>query len=271
LLPAFLLSVREGLEMALIIGIVLGALRKFQRQELNRVVWNGVFSASALSLLTAFGLHLVGAGLEEPYEEIFEGTMMLLAAGVLTWMIFWVQRQARHLKKQIEQDVQLAAVVTGGRAIFALAFLAVLREGLELAIFFTAAAAAAGEAPAALGALTGLATAAILGWAFFAASIRLDLRRFFQVSSVLLILFAAGLVAHGVHEFNEIGLIPALIQPVWDTSRWISEERFLGQVLKTLFGYNANPSLSEVSAYLAYFVAIAIGLHQSRAAVRNPV
>ncbi|MCU0487330.1 MAG: FTR1 family protein [Anaerolineales bacterium] len=271
MLPAFLLSVREGLEMALIIGIVLGALRKFQRQELNRVVWSGVISAGILSLLIAFGLHRVGARLEEPYEQIFEGTMMLLAAGVLTWMIFWMQRQARHLKKQIEQDVQIAAAATGGRAIFALAFLAVLREGIELAIFFTAAAAAAGEAPAVLGALTGLATAAVLGWAFFAASIRLDLRRFFQFSSVLLILFAAGLVAHGVHEFNEVGLIPALIQPVWDTSRWISEDGFVGQVLKTLFGYNANPTLSEVLAYLTYFVAIAIGLRQSRTVVTNPV
>ncbi len=271
MLPAFLLSVREGLEMALVIGIVLGALRKFQRQELNRVVWSGVLSAGALSLLTAFGLQLVGARLEEPYEQIFEGTLMLLAAGVLTWMIFWMQRQARNLKKQIEQDVQKATATTGQRAVFVLAFLAVLREGIELAIFFTAAAAAAGEAPVAMGALAGLATAIGLGWAFFSASIRLDLHRFFQISSVLLILFAAGLVAHGVHEFNEVGLIPALIQPIWDTSRWLSEDGFFGQVLKTLFGYNADPSLSEVIAYLAYFAAIGIGFHQSRATITNPV
>jgi len=227
-------------------------------------MWAGVISAGLLSLAAAVLLQSLGTVLEEPFEQIFEGTMMFLAAGVLTWMIFWMQRQARHLKGQIETDVRLAAQHSGKRGIFFLAFLAVLREGLELAIFFTAAALAAGQTPAVLGALAGLVTAALLGWAFFAAALRLDLHRFFQVTSFLLILFSAGLVAHGVHEFNEIGLIPSIIQPVWDTSMILAEDSFLGMVLKALFGYNANPSLSEVLAYLAYFAAITIGLRRSQ-------
>jgi high-affinity iron transporter len=264
LLPAFLLALREGLEMALLIGIIAGALGKLQRKDLYRAMWAGVISAGLLSLIAAVLLQSLGAVLEEPYEQLFEGTLMLLAAGVLTWMIFWMQRQARYLKGQIESDVRLAVHGNGKRGIFFIAFLAVLREGMELAIFFTATALAAGRNPAMVGALTGLVSAVLLGWLLYKAAIRLDLRHFFQFTSILLILFAAGLVAHGVHEFNEIGLIPPIIQPVWDASAILSEESFLGTVLKVLFGYNANPSLSEVLATLLYFAVIIIGIRRSQ-------
>lgn len=250
--------------MALIIGIIAGALRKLQRNDLFRAMWAGVVSAALLCLAAAVLLQSVGAVLEEPYEQIFEGTLMLLAAGVLTWMIFWMQRQARYLKGQIESDVRLAVHGSGKRGIFFIAFLAVLREGMELAIFFTAAALAAGRNPAMIGVLIGLAASVLLGWLLYKAALRLDLRRFFQFTSILLIFFAAGLVAHGVHEFNEIGLIPPIIEPVWDASAILSEESFLGMALKTLFGYNANPSLSEVLATLLYLAAIIFGLRRSQ-------
>lgn len=265
MLPTYLLSLREGLEAALIIGIVLGAVNKIRRNDLTPAVWLGTWSAVAVSILTALILTSVGMSLEDEAEEIFEGVTMLIAAGILTWMIFWMGKQARFLKGELEAGVSKAAASTGKGAVFGLAFMAVVREGIELAIFITAAffASDQGEGSASLvqtlaGTILGIGTAALLGWTIFATTVRLDLRRFFQVTGILLILFAAGLVAHGVHEFNEVGIIPAVIEHVWDVNTVIDETSLTGELLKTLFGYNGNPSLTEVLAYLAYLITVSI-------------
>ncbi len=260
MLASFLLSLREGIEAALIIGIVLGALRKMNRTELAPSAWAGTLSAVVASILVAILLSLLGFSLEGPAEQIFEGVTMLVAAGLLTWMIFWMQRQSRTLKPEIEANVQRAAGSTGRRAMFLVAFVAVLREGIELALFLTASVFATNATQTTLGALVGLAAAALLGWGIFAATIRLDLRRFFQVTGILLILFAAGLVAHGVHEFNEAGLIPSVIEHVWDINPVLNEDSTVGSLLKALFGYNGNPSLTEVIAYAVYFAAVWLSL-----------
>jgi high-affinity iron transporter len=260
LLPSFLLSLREGLEIALLVGIVLGALRKARRSDLNPQVWWGVASAVIVSLLVAVVLQFIGASLEGRAEELFEGVTMLLAAGVLTWMIFWMQRQSRVIKYQIEQDVRLATIEGGTRALFILAFVIVVREGIELSLFLTASALAAGGLPTILGAILGLFVAGLLGWALFASTIRLNLQMFFRITSVLLIFFAAGLVAHGVHELNEAQVIPPVVEHLWDTGAILDENAGVGLFLKTLFGYNANPSLIEVIAYLGFFISILIGL-----------
>jgi high-affinity iron transporter len=264
LFPSYLLGLREGLEIALIIGIVLGAIRKFNKPELTRPVWLGAAAAALLSLTAAVFLHLVGANLEEPYEQIFEGSLYLLAAAVLTWMIFWMQRQARTIQGQIAGEARLAALQTGSRALFLLAFLSVAREGLELAILFTAAAFSTGQTQAAIGALFGLACAALLGWALFTASLRMNLQRFFLITSLFLILFAAGLVAQGVHEFNEIGAIPNIVAQLWDSSRLVTAESTAGITLKTLFGYTPTPSLSAFVAYLTYFAVVGFGFWANR-------
>jgi len=114
-----------------------------------------------------------------------------------------------------------------------------------------------------IGALLGLGTAALLGWTLFATTLRLDLRCFFQVTGILLILFAAGLVAHGVHELNEAGIIPAVIDPLWNANAVIPEASFVGTILKTLFGYNATPTLTEMLAYFGYLAGVLIGLRLS--------
>lgn len=265
MLPTYLLSLREGLEAALIIGIVLGAVNKIRRADLIPSVWLGTLSAVIVSILTAVILTSFGMSLEEGAEQIFEGITMLLAAGILTWMIFWMGKQARFLKSELEAGVNKAASTTGKSAVFWLAFMAVVREGVELAIFITAAffAVNAGEATSNViqvlaGTILGLGTAALLGYTIFATTVRLDLRRFFQVTGLLLILFAAGLVAHGMHEFNEVGWIPAVVEHVWDVNMIIDENSFAGQLLKTLFGYNGNPSLTEMIAYFAYIVTVMI-------------
>ncbi|HSF79962.1 MAG TPA: iron uptake transporter permease EfeU [Anaerolineales bacterium] len=268
MVPSYLLALREGLEAALIIGIVLGALRKYNRSALSSIVWAGVISATLVSIAVAFVLYRLGASLEGAAEEIFEGITMFLAAGVLTWMIFWMHRQARTIKSELEANVRRAATNSGKGTLFSLAFLAVVREGVELALFLTAAAYATDSQQTVAGTLLGLGTAALFGWSLFATTVRLDLRRFFQVTGVLLILFAAGLVAHGVHELNEVGWIPAIVEHVWDINFVLNEDSFIGQLLKALFGYNGNPSLTEVLAYFGYFVVIVFSLNRNQ--VRLP-
>jgi high-affinity iron transporter len=265
MLPTFLLSLREGLEAALIIGIVLGALTKIRRDDLSSAVWLGTLSAVIISILTAVLLTSFGMSLEENAEQIFEGITMLIAAGILTWMIFWMSKQARFLKSELEAGVNKAAASTGKPAMFWLAFVAVVREGVELAFFITAAFFAGDQSQVTsniiqtlAGTILGLGTAALLGWTLFATTVRLDLRRFFQVTGILLILFAAGLVAHGIHEFNEVGWIPAVIEPIWDVNTILDETSLAGQLLKTLFGYNGNPSLTEMIAYFAYLIVVSI-------------
>ena len=263
MLPSYLLSLLEGIEAALIVGIVLGALRQMRRTDLSSAVWVGVFSATLISVLVGVLLTMLGLSFEGRAEEIFEGITMLLAAGVLTWMIFWMSRQARNIKGELESGVHKAAFEGGKRGLFALAFLAVLREGIELALFLVASTFASDVQQTLIGAFLGLGTAILLGWSLFATTVRLDLRRFFQVTGFLLILFAAGLVAHGVHEFNEAGVIPVVIEHVWDVNPILDENTTLGSMLKALFGYNGNPSLTEVLAYFIYFIATFFGLRLS--------
>lgn len=260
MLASYLLSLREGLEAALIISIALGVLRKLNRQDLSSTVWAGVASAIVVSLAAGVGLYAIGIELQGQAEKIFEGLTMLLAAGVLTWMIFWMNRQARTIKSDLESGVTRSVKASDKRGLFWLAFLAIVREGIELALFLTAATFATSAQATLVGTLLGLGTAVLLGWASFTTTLRLDLRRFFQVTGILLILFAAGLVAHGVHELNEAGTLPAVIDPIWDISAYLPETTFLGTVLRTLFGYNANPSLTEMLAYFGYLVAVIIGL-----------
>jgi len=265
MLPTYLLSLREGLEAALIIGILLGALSKIRRTDLAPTMWLGALSAIGVSILTAVLLTTFGLSLEFPAEAIFEGIMMLIAAGILTWMIFWMSKQARFLKSELEAGVNKAVASAGKSPVFWLAFIAVVREGIELALFITAAFFAGNQSGVGndiiqtlVGTILGVGTAALLSWTLFATTVRLDLRRFFQVTGILLILFAAGLVAHGVHEFNEVGWIPAVIEHIWDVNAIVDENSVTGQLLKTLFGYNGNPSLTEMLAYFAYLIAVTI-------------
>jgi high-affinity iron transporter len=255
-----LLSFREGLEAALILGIVLGVVRRVGRPDQARTVWLGAGLAALVSVAAGLGLQALGVAFEGAAEEIFEGAAMLLAAAVLTWMIFWMARQGREMQAQVEEDVR-RATLTGGRwALFSVAFLAVLREGIELALFLTAAAFATSAMATLVGGIVGLAAAAVAGWLLFATTRRLDIQAFFRVTSVLLIFFAAGLVAHGVHEFNEVGWIPPVVEHVWDVNHILDESSGLGQILQALFGYNGNPSLTEVVAYIGYWVVVSLAL-----------
>jgi high-affinity iron transporter len=253
---ALLITLREGLEAALIVGIVLGVLRKLGHADRSRPVWVGVLAAVVVSVAAGLALNALGVAFEGRGEEIFEGVAMLLAAGVLTWMIFWMQRQGRQIQAELELDVRRATATGSAWALFSLAFVAVVREGIETVLFLTAAAFSATPARTLVGGALGLTAAVVLGWLMFAVGRRLDVRAFFRVTSVLLILFAAGLVAHGVHELQEAALLPTLVEHVWDVNHILDERGALGTFLKALFGYNGNPSLLEVFSYCAYFFVI---------------
>lgn len=256
MLAGYVLALREGLEAALIVGVVLSSLRQLRRQDLARIVWLGVGAAVLASLSAGLALDSIGADLEGRSEEIFEATTLLLAAGVLTWMIFWMRRQGSKTQADLRLGVTRVASAGQSWGLFALAFFAVLREGVETGLFLTAALFASRSSGTVIGGLLGLATAALLGVGLYAATLRLDLRLFFSATGILLLLFAAGLVSHAMHELNDLGWVPAVINPLWNAGGILSDTSPIGQTLSTLLGYEASPSLSQVLAYLAYFATV---------------
>ncbi|MEW6231707.1 MAG: iron uptake transporter permease EfeU [Chloroflexota bacterium] len=260
MLAASLLTFREGLEAALIVGIVLGYLARIGRRDGYPYVWWGVGLALAASAVMAAGLQFMGAEFQGRGEQIFEGTTMLLAVGVLTYMIFWMRQQARRVKGELEERVGAAVTSRARWGIFSVAFLAVFREGVETALFLSAATYVSSGRETMVGGVLGLALAVVAGWAVFASSRRLDIRAFFSATGALLIVFAAGLAAHGLHEFQEAGLLPALAEHVWNTKAILDDRSALGSVLRSLVGYNDDPSLLEVLGYLGYYLLVLLAM-----------
>ena len=249
---AFLITLREGLEMALVVVIVLAYLKRTGHTRLFNRVWQGVALAIVISLLGGAILFGLGQELEGRAEEVFEGTAMLLAVAVLTWMIIWMRSQARHIRGQLETQMEHALMGGSTLALVAIPFLAVGREGLETALFLFSASKTATPLETTIGGLLGLATAITVGWVLYRGTHTINLRAFFRSTGVLLIIFAAGLLAHGIHEFQEAGFLPTLVEHVWDMNSILDENSTLGSFLKGIFGYNGNPSLLEVLAYPLY-------------------
>jgi high-affinity iron transporter len=249
MITSLLLSLREGLEAALVIGIVYGALHKTGRTDLNRPLWAGALSAVIISLFSALLLLAIDKELEGIAEKIFEGVTLLLAAGVLTWMIFWMRRQSGSMKSQLESKVNRIGNLGGGGAIYFLTFIAVLREGVELALYLTASSLTSNGFQTLLGTAIGLLAASLLGYLIFTTTLRLNLRHFFQVTTAILILFS-------IVEFNQAGIIPAIISPIWNLNPFLNDHSIVGTILSTLFGYHGNPSLTEVLGYSGYLLVI---------------
>ncbi len=256
MLLGFLLALREGLEAALVIGMVLSILVKIGRSDLNRLVWGGLSLAIVVSALIAGALSFLDMEMVGPGEMIFEGTSMLLAAGILTWMILWVHRSNSNSRIDFEEKTRTILSEKNGSGIFFLAFLAVFREGVELALFMLAIQRNSSPLENYFGAITGLLGAAIVGWLLFSSTSKLSLRKFFRVSNVFLIIFAAGMVTSGVHEFTEAGIIPGLINPIWDLGNILSDSSQIGMLLQSLVGYHSAPTLTEIIAYFLYLGGI---------------
>ena len=197
------ITLREGFEAALIIGIVLAYLRQSNARERTRHVWAGV-AAAAVTSVAMGGIIFAAAGeLSGRAEQLYEASAMLLAAGVLTWMIFWMQRQARGLGSALRQRVS-DALVMGGAALFWLAFVSVGREGIETALFLYASTGTDSPAATLAGGVAGLLGAVVLGVLVYRGAAHLNLGTFFRVTSVLLLAFAAYLISGGLHELGEL-------------------------------------------------------------------
>ncbi len=198
--------------------------------------------------------------LEGKAEEIFEGIAMWTAAGVLTWMIFWMRKQAINIKGHLHAQIQSALGSGSMLGLLGLAFVAVVREGIETVLFLFAATRVAESAIlSAAGGILGLGIAVAIGYSIYKGTSKLNLRAFFNVTGLLLILFAAGLLAHGIHEFHEAGIVPPVVAHVWDINHILPEQSVIGRFLTAIFGYNANPSLVEVLAYAGYLGITLIG------------
>ena len=266
--PSLLITLREGLEAALIVAVVLAYLHRMDYRRGARAVWWGVAGAVAVSLLGGALLVALGLTLEGRAEEVFEGVTMLVAVGVLGWMVVWMKHQARHIKRHLEAQVRSAMLKGSTGALAGVAFFAVGREGLETALFMFAAYQAATPMQTVVGGLIGLGLAVAMGVVIYRGSRLLNLRVFFNVTGVLLIFVAAGLLARGIHELQEAALLPVFVEHVWDSSRVLNEDGGVGLLLQSLLGYNANPSLVEVLAYIG-FVATSL-LYFFRAAPASP-
>jgi len=249
-LSALIIALREGIEMTLIAGIVLAYLTQIGERRAHRWVWAGVGAAAIVSLGFLGILNLLGAEFEGRTEQLFEGAAMLLAAAFLTWMIFWMLRQARYLKSDLHRAVQ-ETIAGGGAAwgLFFLVFFAVVREGVETALLLFS---APGEGKV-LGSVIGLGSAIAIGVLIYVFGQRIDLRTFFRVTGVVLVLFAAGLVTHGLHEFIEAGVLSGGPE-LFDLTRTLPDSEGAGAILRSLLGYSADPTLIEGLAYAGYLV-----------------
>lgn len=256
-MAAFLVMLREGVEAALIVGILLAYVHRLGRRREWQWVWVGAISAAFLSVIAGLAIFSTIGSLDARAEEIAEGAVAWVAAGLLTWMIFWMGSQARHIRGRLESEVDTAIASGGGGALAAIAFFAVLREGLESALFLISTTIGT-EANGLqfLGGLLGLSVAVVIGYLIYRGGTRVDIRLFFRVTGILIILFAAGLVAKGIHEFQEASLLPVVVDQLWNVGILDPDTSVMGQFAKSLFGWRPDPSLLMVIAYLAYLVPI---------------
>ncbi|MFN8623532.1 MAG: iron uptake transporter permease EfeU [Chloroflexota bacterium] len=252
----FFITLREGLEAALIVGIIAAYLTKAGRRDLLPAVVAGVALAVGLCIAVGVGVVATIGRLPLNVQATLEGMGALLAVVVVTWMLFWMRRQGRAMKGDIEGHLATALAAGTVSALVGMAFLAVIREGFETVLFLLAVVTSRGDTTAALiGGILGLVVAGVTGYAIFAMGKRINLKRFFTVTGTLLIFVAAGLVTYAVAEFTEAGILPP--SPVaWDLSPLLSDTSPLGSVLFGLVGYRAAPTVLQVVAYLAYLIPV---------------
>jgi high-affinity iron transporter len=247
---------REGVEAALIVGIVASYLRQTGRGRFMPAVWAGVGLAVVLCLALGLALNATSAEFPQKQQEMFEGAIGVLATGVLTSMVFWMKKAARSIKAELHDSID-AALQPGDRqsvALVGIAFFAVGREGLESVFFLLATFQQSVGIGVPLGALLGLATAVAIGCAIYIGGVRLDLRRFFRWTGVFIIFVAAGLLANALQSFHEAGLWNGLQEQAFDLSGVLPADSVLGTILSGFLGYQEAPSVGAVILYVAFLL-----------------
>lgn len=254
----FFTGLREGVEAALIVGIILAYLARTGNRRHFGKIWIGAGAAIVVSLLAGGTLFLVIGGFEEPYEQLFEAAAMFLAAGVLTWMLFWMRRQSRMVKGELQLAVDRVMSEGSAWGLAALAFTAVIREGVETSLFLVGQVSAAEEGGLSvlLGALAGLGVAVAIGWLIYTGARRINYGTFFRLTGLVLIFVAAGLLSHAVHELVSVGWITIGTQTAFDISAVLPHDEGIGLFLRALLGYSSAPEVITVAVYLAYLIPV---------------
>jgi high-affinity iron transporter len=258
MLSTFIIALREGLEAALIVGILVAYVVRTDRRHLLQPLWTGVAVALVLSLGLGAILSFTSAELSDRGEELFAGVTSFAAVGLVTWMVFWMKRTARTLRNELHGKVDQA--LTGGPISLALvAFFAVAREGLETALFiYTNFKTVGAISSATLGLVLGLALSVGLGYLIYNRSVKINLSKFFTVTGVALIIVAAGVLSYGVHEFQELGWLPGADDFIWDVTPWIAKESILASLLGGAIGFDTTTSWVQILAWGAYLTAVLV-------------
>jgi high-affinity iron transporter len=273
MLVPFLIMMREGIEAALIVGIIAGYLRQTGRSQWMPLVWIGIATAVLLSLAVGIVLDLVSAEFPQREQELFEALVGLVAVCILTSMVFWMRKAARSIKAQLQHSVDAALDGHDGTgfALIAMVFFAVAREGLESVFFLLATFQQDVGLAAPIGALAGLAVAVAVGLAIYWGGVKLNLKRFFRWTGLFILVVAAGLLAGSLRALHEAGLWNGLQQVAFDLSHVLPIDGPLGSVLAGIFGYQDTPAVGEVGAYLLFLlVTIPLFLSGHRAPSQAP-
>jgi len=269
-LANLLIGLREGLEAALVVSILVAFLVRTDRREALPRVWLGVAIAVTISVAVTVALGLAQQALTFTAQEALGGSLSIIAVGFVTWMIFWMRRVGRTISKELEGRLE-SAVAMGSTAVVVMAALAVGREGLETALFFYTAAQAAGETTQPLiGFLIGIAIAVALAYLIYRGALRINLGKFFTVTGVLLIFVAAGILAYGVHDLQEAAILPGLTTLAFDVSAAIPPDSWYGTLLKGIFNFSPQTTVLEAIVWVAY-VAVVLTLFLRSTRSKRPV
>ncbi|MEU6065806.1 MULTISPECIES: iron uptake transporter permease EfeU [Streptomyces] len=251
----YLIGLREGLEASLVVCILIAYLVKTDRKDALKPIWIGIGTAVAIAM--GFGCALEFGSQELTFEaqEALGGSLSVVAVGLVTWMVFWMRRTARHLKTELHGKLD-AALAMGTGALVATAFLAVGREGLETALFVWASvhAASDGTPRPLVGVALGLLTAVLLGWLFYRGALKINLAKFFTWTGGMLVVVAAGVLAYGFHDLQEANWIPGIRNLAFDISDTIEPDSWYGTLLKGVFNFQPDPTVVQVTVWLLYLI-----------------
>jgi high-affinity iron transporter len=256
MLFSLLVTLREGIEIALVVTILLGYLRKIDQKRHFREIWIGVGAATLLSLAFATALEVTSRELSGRVLESFEGFTMLFAVAVLTWMVFWMKRQSAGISHDLRHQIDSALSGGSVAALALLAFSAVAREGFETALFLFAGSTNASGTQFVLGGLIGFILAGAAGATIYYGAAKLPLKQFFLASGIVVIVLAAGLLSNGLSALQKAAIINHLGARPWDFEMSLSMTSTLGKFLHTVLGYEAAPALAQIVLYWGYIIVI---------------